>query len=95
MWKGKYSRPNKYYPIYWNRMRFKIFSYYNYNCKMCGKYSKNDLHLHHIIPVGCGGNHHSDNLVPLCSKCHELVHSGNYNGPYLILKRRKNCLSVA
>ena len=70
-----YVRPDSRYPKNWNRLRFAIFKEYDYKCQHCGKYSKGDLHLHHIVPLGIGGTNHKSNLIPLCSKCHMKVHS--------------------
>jgi len=71
-----------------NRRRFYIFSKYGYICQKCFKYSKGMLHLHHIIPVKCGGSDYSDNIIPLCKDCHRYVHSRSYRGPLLKLRRR-------
>ena len=83
-----YIKPNNNYPDSWNRLRHFRFRQANYICSLCKRYAKDNLHLHHIIPVNCGGTHHYDNLVGLCSRCHTFVHSGKYNGPYLILRRK-------
>ena len=32
------------------------------------------LHIHHIVPVRCGGTHESSNLVALCPNCHAAAH---------------------
>lgn len=41
-------------------------------CAIC--YENGLVHLHHIIPINCGGDNHPLNLVPLCEKCHSQVH---------------------
>jgi len=74
---AKYTRPDERYPENWNKLRFAIFAEYNYKCAKCQKYSKGDLHLHHIIPLGYGGTNHKGNLIPLCSECHRNVHFYN------------------
>lgn len=33
-----------------------------------------DFHLHHIIPFAAGGADHPDNLVLLCTDCHNQAH---------------------
>ena len=41
-------------------------------CCNCGSIS--GVELHHIVPLALGGNDIETNKVPLCTKCHELVH---------------------
>jgi len=44
-------------------------------CRRCG--TKDNLCVHHIIPVSANGARNSYNLVPLCSSCHRIVeHEG-------------------
>ncbi len=40
-----------------------------YTCFECG--SEEDIHHHHVVPKSLGGT----KTLPLCSKCHSLVHS--------------------
>jgi 5-methylcytosine-specific restriction endonuclease McrA len=77
------------YPSNWNQIRFARFEKEGYICRLCGVYSKGDLHLHHIRPVTLGGNHSEDNTAPLCSNCHEYVHNKLYKGPLINLRRIK------
>jgi 5-methylcytosine-specific restriction endonuclease McrA len=70
-------RPSNLYPENWNRMRFAIFKQYNYQCQLCGNYSKGNLQLHHLKPKMLGGSDSPSNLVPLCSNCHYQVSIGN------------------
>lgn len=45
----------------------------NYCCSLCNiEYT---LHIHHVRYRSEGGGHTADNLLTLCRKCHELVHS--------------------
>jgi hypothetical protein len=52
-------------------------------CRACG-WSRNDfsandpryLELHHLTAHAFGGANSTDNLIVLCSKCHDLVHAG-------------------
>jgi len=71
-----YIRPNKNYPLNWNKLRFRIFERDRYRCYICGRYCRGNSHCHHIIPVKMGGSHHEDNLMTLCSECHEDLHLG-------------------
>ena len=83
-----YVRPGPQYPLTWNKQRHAIFRSMGYLCQLCGEYSKGNLHLHHIRPIGCGGTHHPQNMTPVCSRCHKFIHSGRYSGPLLELR---NC----
>ena len=44
-------------------------------CSVCGFDCKAVLHLHHIVPVGNGGDNSPENLSILCPNCHAMVHS--------------------
>jgi len=55
--------------------RKKIKNDYENQCYLCN--SKIDLSLHHILPKKFGGGTEIDNLVPLCSECHDKAHSDN------------------
>ena len=46
-------------------------------CEICG--SKDDLQLHHIIPINMFGDNRLDNLTVLCRKCHAAVHKSYRN----------------
>ena len=70
----KYLRPDKRYPANWNRLRHAIFTECDYRCQLCGKSSKGNLNLHHIVPLGYGGSNARYNLIPLCRDCHFKVH---------------------
>jgi len=72
-----YSGPDDRYPSNWNALRYAIFKEYGYRCAMCQRFSKGNLHLHHIIPLGRGGSNSKSNLIPLCSECHYDVHFRN------------------
>jgi 5-methylcytosine-specific restriction endonuclease McrA len=71
-----------------NERRFAIFGSYGYICQRCFNYSKGNIVLHHIKPVKCGGSDANFNLIPLCSKCHKIVHTRGYRGPLLKLRRK-------
>ena len=45
-------------------------------CQYCGKPTQ---HVHHLIPLAKGGDNRINNLIPLCRKCHGLIHNKNYN----------------
>ena len=41
-------------------------------CCNCG--DTTDLQFHHVIPIALGGQDVITNIVPLCGKCHRLIH---------------------
>lgn len=82
-------RPNSLYPYNWNNIRIFRFRKEGYMCRRCGRYSKYNLHLHHIRPVTLGGDHSELNTAPLCSECHRYVHSRFYRGPLIDLRGYK------
>ena len=42
-------------------------------CSNCGsKYGT--MHAHHKIPISKGGGHNFENLITLCSECHQKMH---------------------
>ena len=45
-------------------------------CEICGLWTGNFAHVHHIRTRGAGGNDVPENLISLCWKCHEKVHRG-------------------
>jgi 5-methylcytosine-specific restriction endonuclease McrA len=54
-----------------------------YTCHLCGitsnptnKSFRSILEIHHIIEKNKGGKDTPDNLIPLCSNHHSLVHEG-------------------
>lgn len=84
-----YSRPDKRYPKFWNKLRFVIFTRDHFRCQMCGKKldrsAKGRIPVcHHKIPVAYGGSHYPDNLETLCPRCHRFVHR------VYLAKKKKN-----
>jgi HNH endonuclease len=64
----------------------------NNTCRMCSwtraKWTRQDpriLELHHLETHASGGHNTPENLVVLCSKCHDEVHAGRLNLPDTIL----------
>jgi hypothetical protein len=45
---------------------------FNGLCAICGN---NQIHLHHIRYGACGRKTYMGNVIPLCKKHHDLVHS--------------------
>lgn len=45
-----------------------------YDSKCCNCSSKEDLYLHHIVPLILGGKNIQSNLATLCATCHSRIH---------------------
>ena len=72
---GKVYQQGKTYG-FWND-RYYIFARDNYTCVICKGMSKDRvLQTHHIIQRKDGGSDRVDNLVTVCSTCHEKYHQG-------------------
>jgi len=72
----------------WREKRNQIVQRDNYLCLVCkhrGKYNYNDLEVHHITSLEEDFNRRldEDNLITLCSECHELAESGAISKDYL------------
>lgn len=55
----------------WRRLRREILEKYDNKCVLCGRNIK--LQIHHIIPRDNGGKHNTNNLIPVCVKCHSSI----------------------
>lgn len=51
----------------------------NKKCKTCKKESSS-LEKHHILPKSLGGTDCEDNLISICSNCHEKIHDVSFRG---------------
>lgn len=49
----------------------------DYECQECGT-KEGKLHVHHIVFRSNGGTNSPDNLITLCTDCHEKVHRGEF-----------------
>lgn len=59
------------YPDDWQKRKRKVLCRDNYKCQECGNHeSYIPLEVHHIWPLGSGGDNSYDNLETLCIKCH-------------------------
>lgn len=43
-------------------------------CCNCYSYEGNNIIFHHIVPVSLGGTNNLTNIVPICERCHNLIH---------------------
>ena len=49
----------------------------NHQCQKC-KTKKGKLHVHHVVFKSNGGTNSPDNLIVLCSDCHDKLHKGEF-----------------
>ena len=61
----------------WYVFRNYILKRDDFKCCLCG--NKNNLHVHHIIPISEDINlmYNEDNCLTLCQKCHQKKHPNN------------------
>ena len=62
-----------------------VLSRDEWRCRSC--FSRNNLHVHHIIFRSQQGADEADNLITLCSSCHDGVHKDVKNGQYGLVIR--------
>lgn len=48
-------------------------------CQYCGAPTE---HIHHLIPIVVGGDNRESNLIPLCLKCHGLIHNKHFSNDW-------------
>lgn len=72
------------YPPDWEWRKREVKRRDKYTCQAsenvglptCGRnYKEEELHVHHIIPISKGGDHSFENLITLCSDCHDKLHT--------------------
>jgi len=62
----------------WNLAKLRAIEKWGIGCQCCGD-SANDVH-HFISRTRCLGLKYSvNNLLPLCRKCHSLIHFGDHS----------------
>lgn len=85
------------YPPNWPEISLAVKKRDGYKCQVhklvpgifCSRRRPCLLHVHHIIPVSCGGSHHPSNLLTLCFRCHWVFgHDRNPDGSYKKKGRR-------
>ncbi|MCE5212398.1 MAG: HNH endonuclease [Deltaproteobacteria bacterium] len=57
----------------WDEIRRRILDRDSYSCSNCGV-KNTTLHVHHVVPLSCGGKTIDSNLVTLCKDCHKSIH---------------------
>ena len=63
----------------WKELRKFIIKKYHFTCLRCDKRFRayDDLTVHHLLPREDGGGDNVENLVALCSPCHDFVECEN------------------
>lgn len=56
------------------QIRTYVFERDRWGCRSCN--SDRGISPHHILFKSLGGKHNTENLVTLCFKCHNLIHTG-------------------
>lgn len=65
------------YPDNWDRIAQAVKTRDGHTCQGCGSNDDTDeMHAHHIVPLGAGGSNARSNLITLCDECHGRVHGG-------------------
>jgi hypothetical protein len=56
------------------RIKPSVIERHDGQCYICDFDCRPVLVMHHIVPVGIGGNNDMSNVVSLCPNCHAIVH---------------------
>lgn len=49
----------------------------NFTCELCP--NDMNLHGHHVIDLGFGGEAEQQNIIVVCKPCHDKIHNGEIN----------------
>lgn len=62
----------------WQSLRQVVLERDDHRCQGCGAGVADaaEHHVHHIVPLGCGGTNTRSNLITLCDECHGRIHGG-------------------
>jgi len=73
-WHSGVYKMNEYSEIpNWHEIRKGILKRDSHQCFRCESRNRRELTVHHIIPRNEGGGENSENLITLCSNCHDFV----------------------
>ena len=61
----------------------KTLELFNNECALCGN---NEVAMHHIRYGACGRKTYMGNVIPLCERCHRLVHSNKRKYQPMLIK---------
>jgi len=64
-------------PEAYKELCFTVFSRDGWKCRCCKR--RSGLHCHHIVFRSQGGDDSTENLITLCSTCHDSVHNVSKN----------------
>ena len=67
-------------PENWDKVAFSIYHRDNFQCQICGSLLK--LTVHHIISRKLNCSDSDENLVSLCSPCHDIIEEENIDNYY-------------
>ena len=68
-----------------------IYNLQSGKCACCGGLIE---HYHHIVPRHEGGSDLPENIIGVCRKCHEKIHTGKTDISFVGMKKKYNALSV-
>jgi|GEM_PF-3771603 len=72
-----YRKPTEvddyYHSREWEQLRSQARKRAKYKCERCGRGGK--ITVHHIVPRELGGSDILENLISLCTHCHDYVHA--------------------
>jgi len=63
----------------YDKLRNKILERDGWRCQVCGSLS--ELEVHHMQRRSRQGDDSSENLITLCSDCHQAIHAGSEDRP--------------
>jgi 5-methylcytosine-specific restriction endonuclease McrA len=58
----------------YRELKMKILERDGWKCQLCGR--RDQLQIHHLIQRSQSGPDCDENLIVLCSRCHDWLHSG-------------------
>jgi len=66
--------------------RRRILAKYRHKCTQPGCRHTQHLHVHHVVPRAEGGSNDAENLVVLCSACHNILHKNKLDSCGFMVK---------
>jgi 5-methylcytosine-specific restriction endonuclease McrA len=60
----------------YGQLRLQILERDGWQCQQCGR--RDQLQIHHIVRRSQSGADCEENLIVLCSECHQWLHSGRH-----------------
>lgn len=74
--KRSLAKRRYYSTIEYRHMRSDLLERMGNKCARCLRHIDvdGDYHLHHVVPIYCGGKDEPANLTIVCRKCHKIIH---------------------